>query len=413
MDSYSRTHLSDPDLLRNLAAKVARESAATADLLADLAEVDARKLYLPAAYPSMKAYCIHELHLPEEAAHKHIRVARAALRFPVIFLVLAEGHVHLSGLVMLATHLTPENVEELLAAATHKTCREIELLLAERFPRPDLPTRVEALSPQAELSPGTVEAAAERGGAGQLSSRTVEPPAPRPKVAPLSAERFALQTTIRRSTHESMRYAEALLGHPIPAEDLEEILDGAFLAYVAKLEKRKFAATSRPRRGAPRASADPRHIPAEVKRSVWVRDGGRCTFSSDSGRRCPATAPLDYDHIEPVARGGQATVENLRLRCWAHNQYEAERTFGAGFMSRKREEAQRARVQARAQKQAAADPEKDVTPWLRKLGFSISESRLAAEQCERIPDASLEDRVRFALRLLAPPHRTVYPTMAT
>ena len=152
------------------------------------------------------------------------------------------------------------------------------------------------------------------------------------------------------------------------------------------------------------------------------RDGGRCTFTSDNGRRCPATTRLEFDHIEPVARGGQATAENVRLRCKAHNQYEAEQTFGAGFMSRKREEAQHARAQAQARAQErsqaraqteATDPEKDVVPWLRKLGYSVSEARFAAERCESLPDASLEDRIRFALSALAPPHRTVYPTMAT
>ncbi len=90
----------------------------------------------------------------------------------------------------------------------------------------------------------------------------------------------------------------------------------------------------------------------------------------------------------------------------AHNQFEAERTFGAGFMSQKREEAQRARARARA---AAAEvsPEKDVVPWLRKLGISAANARLAAERCESIPEASLEERLRLALSLLAPPHRRV------
>jgi hypothetical protein len=45
------------------------------------------------------------------------------------------------------------------------------------------------------------------------------------------------------------------------------------------------------------------------------------------------------DHVEPLARGGDATVANLRLRCRTHNQYEAERSFGSEFMHRKREEA--------------------------------------------------------------------------
>ena len=60
---------------------------------------------------------------------------------------------------------------------------------------------------------------------------------------------------------------------------------------------------------------------------------------SESGRRCRERAGLEFDHIEPVARGGEATAENLRLRCAPHNQYEAERAFGADFMERKRAEA--------------------------------------------------------------------------
>jgi 5-methylcytosine-specific restriction endonuclease McrA len=76
-----------------------------------------------------------------------------------------------------------------------------------------------------------------------------------------------------------------------------------------------------------------------VKRQVWKRDQGRCTFVSASGRRCDARRFLEYDHIEPVARGGKSTFENLRLRCRAHNQYEAECGFGAGFMHEIRERA--------------------------------------------------------------------------
>src|SRR5262245_6582671 len=70
MATYSLTHLSDGALLRDMAALVAQDRTTTAALLAHLAEVDARKLYLPAAYPSMFAYCVGELRLSEEAAFK-------------------------------------------------------------------------------------------------------------------------------------------------------------------------------------------------------------------------------------------------------------------------------------------------------------------------------------------------------
>jgi len=161
VSAYSLSHIPDPVLLRDLAALVARDRATTATLLAHLAEVDARRLYLPAAHPSMYSYCVHELGLSEEAAFKRIRAARTARRFPAVFAALADGRLHLTAVVMLSSYLTPENADELLAAAAHQTRAGIERLLAKRFPRPDLPERLEAISSpvaNGELSPGTVEA---------------------------------------------------------------------------------------------------------------------------------------------------------------------------------------------------------------------------------------------------------------
>ena len=142
MNSYALSHLDDHVLLRDLAAHVARNCTATADLLAHLAEVDARKLYLPAAHPSMHSYCVHVLGLSEDAASKRIHVARKAREFPAIFSAVAEGRLHLSGAVLLAPHLTSDNADALLAAAAHKTKSEVEAMLAHRFPKPDVPTRI-------------------------------------------------------------------------------------------------------------------------------------------------------------------------------------------------------------------------------------------------------------------------------
>jgi len=207
------------------------------------------------------------------------------------------------------------------------------------------------------------------------------------------------------------------------------MLDRALDALIRQLEKRKFAATAMPRTRPRRATAGGRYIPAHVKRAVAARDQGRCTFVSEAGRRCSATYRLEFDHVEPVARGGRATVDGIRLRCRAHNQYEAERMFGAEFMRHKREQARRtatgaktaaeamgatkaapeAKAEAEAQAAAracahAAAPdqtqERDVIPWLRKLGFSAAEARRAAAFCESIPDAPIEERVRVALSFL-------------
>ena len=394
MSTYSLSHVSDPVLLSDLAALVAQDRATTAALLAHMAEVDARRLYLPAAHPSMFSYCVGELHLSEEATYKRIRAARTARQFPAIFAALAAGRLHLSAVVMLSPHLTLENSDELLAAAEHQSKAGLERLLAERFPQPDLPTLVEALSatlPSGQLAPGPVESHGL--GEPQLAPGPVEPPAPRSRVAPLSAQRYALQLTVGQSTHDKLRHAQALLGHQLPSGDIAQVLDRALDALIRELERRKFAATPRPRCRPRRSSANPRHIPAEVKRAVWERDRGQCTFESATGRRCPARVRLEFDHMDPVARGGEATVDRMRLRCRAHNQYEAECTFGAGFMSEKREAAQ-----ATAARKRAAE---EVIPWLRGLGFRADEARRAAARCDSIPTAPLEERLRVALSCFA------------
>jgi hypothetical protein len=383
--------------LHDLAVLVSQDRATTATLLAHIAEVDARRLYLPAAHPSMYSYCVHELRLAEEAAFKRIHAARTARKFPAIFAAVAEGRLHLSAVVLLAPYLTPENADELLTAAAHQSKTGIEQLLAQRFPRPDVPAQVQALSPAptldaGQLSPGTVD---------QHAPGRVEAPAPRPQVAALAPQRFTLQLTIGQSTYEKLQYAQALLGHQLAPGDLPAVLDRALDALIGQLERRKFAATPKPRPHPRRATPGKRHIPADVRRAVWQRDGGQCTFVSESGRRCPARSRLEFDHLDPVARGGQATVARVQLRCRAHNQYAAECTFGTAFMSHKRREAQRA---------AAADEqgeERDVVPWLRQLGFRADEARRAASVCETIPDVSLEERLRLALSCLRPPHRRI------
>lgn len=400
MTPYSLGHLTDPVLLRDLSAIVARDRANTAALLAHLAEVDARRLYAPAGYPSMYLYCVNELGLSEDGALKRIRVARTAREFPAVFVAIEKGALNLTAVLLLTPFLSPPTADELIDAAAGKCRSELEQLLAARFPRPDVPTRVEPLSPPIVAPvPATHWLQSQ-------SVATIQPPSPRPKVAPLSPERFALQVTIAQSTREKLRRAQALLGHSIAPGNVAEVLDRALDALIDRLEKRKFAKTDRPRRCPGRTSPASRHIPARVQREVWHRDGGRCTFVSDAGLRCSARDGVEFDHVETVARGGMATVSNLRLRCRAHNQYAAEQAFGAGFMNYRRREAAEARAAAKARAAAERAEEEarinDIVPWLRQLGFRLEEARRAAKHCERIPDAPLETRVRAALSFLAP-----------
>jgi hypothetical protein len=156
MNRYSLTHVPDPALLRGLRALVVQDRATTAMLLAHLAEVDARKLYVPAAHPSMFSYCTHELRFSEDAAYKRIQAARTAWRFPAIFPALADGQLNLTGVLLLGPYLNPANADELLAAAAGRTKSEIEEWLARRFPRSELLPLVTALPVESQLAPERV-----------------------------------------------------------------------------------------------------------------------------------------------------------------------------------------------------------------------------------------------------------------
>jgi len=138
MSAYSLSHLSDDVLLRDLVSLVAQNRNTTAAMLAHTAEVDARKLYLPAAYPSMYAYAVHELRLSEDAAYKRITAARAARQYPTIFEAVAAGRLQLTGVLLLAPYLTVENADGLLGAASGKGKSDLEQIIAERFPRSEM-----------------------------------------------------------------------------------------------------------------------------------------------------------------------------------------------------------------------------------------------------------------------------------
>jgi 5-methylcytosine-specific restriction endonuclease McrA len=349
MTSYSLTHLADHTLLRELAEAVSQDRTTTARMLAHIAEVDERRLYLPAGYGSMFMYCLHKLHMSEDVAYKRIRAARAARQFPAIYPALADGRLHLAAVVLLTPHLTADTADGLLVAAEHRTKAEIELLLAQRYPQPDVPTLLQAIAPAAtiaevavqpveartaQLAPGPVVLSPQADSPGQLAPLALPLPQ-RAKPAPLSPGRYALQVTVDQETYEQLRHAQALLGHSVPSGDVAEVLKRALNSLVHELERRKFARCVRPRQSG--GIAKGRHIPAAVRRAVEERDGGQCTFVSETGKRCESRTRLEYDHVEAFARGGPATVSGVRLLCRAHNQHAAECTFGTAFMRGKRE----------------------------------------------------------------------------
>jgi len=129
----------DDDLLRRLAELTQQSRRVEADLVAHIGEVDERRLYAREASPSMFVYCTDVLHLSEAEAYLRITVARASREHPMLLTLLGDGRLHLTGIARLAPYLTRENRDTLLKRATHRSRRQIEELIAEIAPRPDVP----------------------------------------------------------------------------------------------------------------------------------------------------------------------------------------------------------------------------------------------------------------------------------
>lgn len=80
-----------------------------------------------------------------------------------------------------------------------------------------------------------------------------------------------------------------------------------------------------------------RHVPAALRRAVFERDAGRCTYVSASGERCTETHGLEVHHLRAFALGGQHSENNLTLRCRAHNALAAEEELGREFVEQQRD----------------------------------------------------------------------------
>jgi hypothetical protein len=323
------SQLSDDELLDRVEQLAARARDATTGLLPELMELETRGLHLRAGYGTLFSYCRDALGLAEYSAFNRIEAARAARKFPVILDRLRAGEVHLATVRMLGPYLTADNHEDVLARARGKTKAQVEQIVAELLPKPDARAfirKLPATTPPPEWQPPpplTWRPSAPSAPA----ARPVAPPpsAPTSTVAPLAPDRHRLQATLDAETIGLLELAQDLLRHAIPTGDIAAVVARALRVLVTHLLKEKFAVTSQPR-GGRLTDPDSRHIPADVKRTVFLRDLGRCAYVGTLGRRCGTRSFLEFHHVKPYMAGGEATEENIQLRCRAHNQYEG-RTF--------------------------------------------------------------------------------------
>jgi hypothetical protein len=365
----------------------ARSNVALADLLAYLGEVGARGIHRTRACASLYTYCIYELRMSEDAAFRRSKAARLVREYPELRDAVAKGEIHLTGVLMIGPHLGGERHAELVRRARFRSKRELLRLVAELEPRPEVPTLVEPIGPERagaathrayvealagsvrQLPPGRrpedwMEGAAEDSGDVATNGRQLDTPEPE---RPL---RYRVQFTASQEFVDLLNEACDLMGHESPRPSVPDVQLLAMRALLKQLRARKRAATDRPRSVSPvsepesdkakvehnataparessptdiapagfspvaagTAPAASRYVSAAVRRAVWDRDSARCAYCDDRGERCRETSCLEIHHRLAHALRGPMTVDNLELRCRAHNMLAAEQDFGREHM---------------------------------------------------------------------------------
>lgn len=268
------------DLLSQIKKIVAEERRITTELLKLLARAERERLYARRGYGSLYEFCVKELGYSEGAAVRRVKAMRLMKEHAEVEGKLATGALSLSVATQLEStfkkaDLSFEEKQAVILSVEGMSTREAEKALVEIAPLVERPKR---------------------------------------ELRPLSATESVLKILIDQPLLEKLDQLKANYSNLKPGMSYRELLEILVNKALTKIQHRA--------NGAGEAL---RYISPALKAEIRERDGGRCTYQDPlTNRRCEAKHFLEFDHIVPVAHGGRATKENLRLLCRTHNQLAAE-----------------------------------------------------------------------------------------
>ena len=286
---------------------LAKERQCVANFIASLVAYGTEELWRELGYRSLWDYLVRHLRLAKSSTYRRVTAVEMVQRFPRVLELLRSGQLSLRSLAKLRGVLTEENQEEVLNRAVGLSEEEAELLAVEYQPR-DIPrdTCRTIQSEQGKLAPvADVSTQVPRGTLGPV----------REEVRPLTPTVCRLSANISPRVKQKLELAKGLLSHRVPEGDFETVLDAALDALLEKELKKNRS-----------------NIPVAVRREVYVRDEGRCTWPTADGKVCGSTKYIQFDHDLERCLGGPPTLTNVRLLCQSHNLEKAKLHLGREFM---------------------------------------------------------------------------------
>ena len=356
---YRLVGVGNAELVAGLSTLVQQGNSLIARVLAHLVEIDERRLHLELGFASLFAYCVEGLGMSEGAAGRRVAAARVWRRFPNAFERVARAELHLCALCALAPHLNEQNAAELFEASKGKTRRQVEELLAARFPRPDvreqirrLPTRgqvptcsvirggvnrpAEPTLPRSRDLDASTEpqcgAAVAGGEASEIAPDSTPPlgdprvpdARPRPRgrdLEPLSADRFGVHFTADAELRGLIERARELASHRVPRGDLAGLMKLMVASFVKQEEKRRFGIGTRPYRASREATLSGCEARVSGALELAAPPGGASVPPSMS------EAPTHTTHPTPPRPGPHSRYVAVHVRREIHARDGGQCTF--------------------------------------------------------------------------------------
>ena len=377
--SASNNKLSAQEILNRIDYLAKHERKYLVLFLQYINQVEEREIYLQLGHSSMFEFCRTRLKLSESETAKRIRTARCLWCYPIIAEMLTSGEVNVTTISLISKFINQSNYLTLLREISRKTTREVQKLVylltvntsapptaispghfyrdkdsikivtpmpelkhtAKKEPNSELKLSIEKFTDRAISADQVLSSVL----SGSLAENSNERPS--------SAEPHNNNEIVQNSTTATLSdnhtpiyqfkfYADeiflskieqsrSLLSSKYPCSaTLEQILTEALDLLIGRLSPaarnaRRLAKTN------PRTSSQSltkkrsRYIPRQTRDEIYLRDGGQCTYTSPDGVRCLSTHDIEIHHDFAFAKGGEHSLQNLRLLCRAHNVFMAER----------------------------------------------------------------------------------------
>ena len=289
-DPVNYKALNDDNLDRVMRDTAARERAVTLELLKLLAECERRHLFSKFACSILHAYCVQELKMSDGDAGRKVSAARLLREMPAIEEKVMSGSMPITSVAQVAVFFKREAKSGVIYEASEKfelvesledlSTRKIESILISKASQPEIHLRE--------------------------TQRAV------------AKDRTEIKIFVEDVTLGHLGKLKSLWSNATADASLSEVIKRMASECVKREE--------RPIRSSRAPALEP--TKASISRDIRQRDEGKCTYIDKHGRRCGSEHFLEEDHILPKAIGGEYSVENIRLRCRAHNQRHAIDSFG-------------------------------------------------------------------------------------